>query len=198
MKTPKLPLIGRHIMLRDWRLDDLAVWAPWMEPGHRWKDLDGPYYELPSPEERGQMVERKRAEIETGADPFPPRGLVIADRETDMFIGVVSWSWESEETRWPGVGIVIYDESRWDKGIGYEALGLWTDFLFRALPDVARLDLRTWSGNRGMMRLAEKLGYVEEARFRRARIVDGKYYDGLGYGILREEWESRHPHGFVL
>jgi putative hydrolase of HD superfamily len=169
-----------------------------MKPGHGWKELDGPYYPLPSARELVTMARRKREEISTGSTIFPPRSLVIADRETDMFIGVVSWSWESEETRWPGVGIVIYDESHWGKGIGYEALGLWTGFLFHALPDIARLDLRTWSGNRGMMRLAEKLGYVEEARFRRARIVDGKYYDGLGYGILREEWESRHPHGFVL
>ncbi len=47
-----------------------------------------------------------------------------------------------------------------------------------------------------MMRLATKLGYREEARFRRARIVAGAYHDGLGYGILREEWEQAHPHGF--
>jgi len=60
-----------------------------------------------------------------------------------------------------------------------------------------RLDLRTWSGNRGMMRLAEKLGYAQEARFRRARLVTGAYYDGMGYGVLREEWQRWYPHGFA-
>ena len=65
------------------------------------------------------------------------------------------------------------------------------------MPAIARLDLRTWSGNRGMMRLAEKLGYVEEARFRKARIVKGQFYDGMGYGVLREEWEQRYPNGFT-
>ena len=48
-----------------------------------------------------------------------------------------------------------------------------------------------------MMRLAQKLGYREEARFRNARIVDGHYYDGMGYGILREEWAARYPQGFA-
>jgi RimJ/RimL family protein N-acetyltransferase len=65
------------------------------------------------------------------------------------------------------------------------------------MPHIVRLDLRTWSGNHGMMRLAEKLGYQQEARFRQARIVEGRYYDGLGYGILRAEWETQHPKGFI-
>ena len=47
-----------------------------------------------------------------------------------------------------------------------------------------------------MVRLAERLGFSREACFRRARIVDGEYYDGLGYGVLREEWEERYPGGF--
>ena len=52
------------------------------------------------------------------------------------------------------------------------------------------------SGNHGMMRLAEKLGFLQEARFRKARIVRGEYYDGLGYGVLREEWRACYPEGF--
>jgi len=39
-----------------------------------------------------------------------------------------------------------------------------------------------------MIRLALKLGMIEEARFRNARIVLGNYYDSVSYGILREEW----------
>jgi RimJ/RimL family protein N-acetyltransferase len=48
-----------------------------------------------------------------------------------------------------------------------------------------------------MTRLAVKLGYTLEARFRKARIVKGAYYDGLGYGVLREEWRERYPNGFA-
>jgi putative hydrolase of HD superfamily len=48
-----------------------------------------------------------------------------------------------------------------------------------------------------MMRLAGKLGFLEEARHRKARIVNGRYYDSMGYGILREEWETRYPDGFA-
>ena len=121
---------------------------------------------------------------------------MIAD-EQNAYIGQVSWYWISEETYWPAVGIVIYDPAHWGQGKGYEALGLWSDYLLKAEPKFARLDLRTWSGNHGMMRLAEKLGYQLEARFRNARIVNDAYFDGLGYGVLREEWFSRYPQGFA-
>ena len=112
-------------------------------------------------------------------------------------IGQVSWYWISEETNWPALGIVIYDPQNWRKGIGNEALGLWSDYLLQAQPLFMRLDLRTWSGNAGMMRLVQKLGFKEEARFRNARLVDGQYYDGLGYGVLRDEWAARYPLGFA-
>jgi len=43
-----------------------------------------------------------------------------------------------------------------------------------------------------MMNLAEKLGFVLEARYRKARIVEDQYYDSISYGILREEWENNN------
>jgi RimJ/RimL family protein N-acetyltransferase len=35
-------------------------------------------------------------------------------------------------------------------------------------------------------------GWVKlEAQFRKARIVKDEYFDGLGYGMLREEWKKQ-------
>lgn len=81
--------------------------------------------------------------------------------------------------------------------MGYEALGLWGEYLFDAMPELARLDLRTWSGNIGMMRLAEKLGFREEARFRQAQIVNGAYFDGMGYGVPLFTQDAQYPDGFA-
>ena len=118
-------------------------------------------------------------------------------RESGELIGRVSRYWQSEETDWLSLGVVIYDSAHWGRGLGTEALGLWTEHVFEAMPQLVRLDLRTWSGNPGMMRVAEKLGYREEARFRKARVVDGEHYDGMGYGVLREEWSELYPRGFA-
>ena len=189
-------LTGRKVALRDWRITDLAAWGEWLKPHHGWRDIDGPYYPKPTPGQIYKILERSNEQIARSEWPHPRRHLVIAERGSDKLIGRVSWHWESQETYWPQVGIVIFDDSYWQRGFGFEALGLWSEYLFKELPPVARLDLRTWSGNPGMMRLAEKTGYVLEARFRNARIVKGKYYDALGYGILREEWQTLYPDGF--
>ena len=50
--------------------------------------------------------------------------------------------------------------------------------------------LTTWSGNPSMMRVAEKLGFQKEAQIRKVRYYNGKYYDSMKYGILRDEWEN--------
>jgi putative hydrolase of HD superfamily len=190
-------LEGRQIRLRDWQRDDLSVYEHWMMPGQRWQDFDAPYLAHPAPDEVRAMVAALHARVEAADWPTPRQRLVIADRETDWLLGTVSWSWESEETLWPAAGIALFDPATWGGGVGREALGLWTQYLFDSLPRIVRLDLRTWSGNVRMMHLAERVGYRLEARFRRARIVGGEYYDSLGYGILREEWYERYPEGFA-
>ena len=188
---------GSKVSLRDWRLGDLGSYSRWLAPGHRWQQLDGPYHAKPSAGQVHQIVNRKREAIEAGDLPTPRENLTISFREEGEFLGMVTRAWESRETNWLTVGIVVFDPACWGRGVGHEALGLWSQCLFDEMPEIIRLDLRTWSGNAGMMRLALKLGYSEEARFRKARIVDGKYYDGLGYGVLREEWEALYPAGFA-
>jgi RimJ/RimL family protein N-acetyltransferase len=42
-----------------------------------------------------------------------------------------------------------------------------------------------------MMQVGRKLGFTQEGRFRKARIVRGEYFDSVVYGVLREEWEER-------
>ena len=167
-----------------------------MQPGHKWQELDGPYYPKATADEVLKKIDALHILIEGGSWPTPCFDLPVVDRESDRLIGRVNRYWQSEETQWLSLGIQIFDPRGWGRGLGFEALGAWTDHLFHSMPELLRLDLRTWSGNRGMMRLAEKLGFREEARFRRARIVDGEAYDAMGYGILREEWTAAHPDGF--
>lgn len=113
---------------------------------------------------------------------------VLGIFEDDNIIGVVTRNWIDKNTRWLEIGIVIYDENYWDKGIGYKALKTWLGFTFRDFPEIARLGLTTWSGNFRMMQVAEKLGMKEEGRIRKVRYYNGYYYDSMKYGILREEF----------
>lgn len=185
------------LVLRDWEERDLEPLAAWLGTGQLWRTTDAPYFPAMGKDEIPSYVARLRETIDSRDLPTPRTSLAIADGESGMLLGMVSRYWESKETNWPGAGIAIYDPLHWAQGLGYEALGLWTEYLFRTLLEIVRVDLSTWSGNRGMMRLAEKLEYQEEARFRRARIVNGAYYDGMGYGVPREEREECYPMGFA-
>ena len=183
-------LQGERILLRDFNEKDLPLYEKWLSPGQEWQQWDAPYLNAADAEWVAGHLASVREGIETLDWPEPRRRMVIADRATDRLVGAVSRYWISRETHWPAVGIDIYDATRWNKGIGFEALTLWCTHLFETMPEIVRLDLRTWSGNERMIRLAKKLGFTEEARFRDARIVDGQYYDGLGFGVLRSEWLS--------
>lgn len=180
----------QDIVLRDFKLEDLESYSSYLKPGNPWQHLDAPYFKKQTPSEVDEMIATLRGRIERNEFPNPRTRLVITDRKTDQLIGTVSSYWESIETHWLCAGIILFDESRWGKGLGVQALTLWIDYLFESHPQIARLDMRTWSGNTGMMALAKKLGFKEEARFRNARIVNGEYFDSLGFGILREEWRK--------
>ncbi len=187
---------GRKIVLRDWVMADLPVYEGWMSNDYEWKQFNGPYFvmdESKVPERIGRL----REAITAAGWSDPRRRLVIANKANNAFMGIVSRYWEIEETNWLSTGIVIHDPAFWGSGVGFEAFGLWSDYILREMPQLVRLGLGTWSGNVRMMRLAEKLGFKQEARRRQALIVRGKYYDAMGYGILREEWEELYPRGFA-
>lgn len=193
-----LELQRDNVLLRDWRYEDLPIFAQWLQPGHPWQATDGPYEAGMTPVEIDEEIERISMVIESGDPPKPRRRLVIArpqaaDAAPSTMLGTVSAYWEQQASRSLNIGICVFDPANWRQGIGYRALGLWTQYLFDELPEIVRLGLRTWSGNEGMVHLAQKLGFQEEMRLRQARIVNGQYFDAVGYGILRTEWQD---HGF--
>lgn len=106
-------------------------------------------------------------------------------------VGMVSKSWEDEATRWLEIGIVIYDDRLWKKGIATTALTKWVDAIFHETNTLEHIGMTTWSGNGAMMVVAEKLGFLKEGQIRKVRYYQGQYYDSVKYGILREEWSTR-------
>jgi len=192
MSKNSVILNGETIILRDWVIADLTDYTYWNTGHHEWMDFNGPYYPNLTTEELDKQVALYNDKIIKDNWPNPRRTLVIANKSDNAFIGTVNWYWQSKETNWMSIGIAICDDKQWSKGIGYQALKIWIDYLFKSDLKLVRLDLRTWSGNLGMIKLGEKLGFKMEARFRNARIVNGQYYDSIGMGILKDEWNLTH------
>ncbi|WP_334172973.1 GNAT family N-acetyltransferase [Sinomonas sp.] len=203
--TASLAISGERVTLRDWAPADVEAYRRWIVPPegggvHEWQLFDGPFYGRWSADGANRWCDGLLGKAHDGAWPHVRENLAVVDAATGEFVGQVSWYWEekpsdpsSDGTRllpWRRLGLVIFDPVHWSGGYGTEALELWTSYLFAAT-DSERLDFATWSGNTGMCRVGEKLGFTEEARFRRARMVRGELYDAVVYAVLREEWARR-------
>lgn len=182
---------GERLILRSYQFSDLTEIQKWLHPSEEWCKFDSPYSITIGKEFKQDIISKWNLSTIEKDGEFPEEKLMIIKSDVDQVIGIVTWNWVSKTTVWPSIGIIIFNPKYWNKGYGFDALELWCDYLFEAEPRFHRIDIRTWSGNRGMMKLAEKLGFKKEAVFRKARIVNGKFYDSIGYGILREEWNKR-------
>ncbi len=179
-----------NLIIRELEMKDLTDFLYWNHPSREFHKFNGPYYGRKNEEELRKYIEEIKELFRIGASNVLKNKKIVANKDTDEIVGQVNWYWKSEETLWMEIGIVIFNENYWGKGIGYEALKLWIDEIFDENPKLVRLGLSTWSGNLRMMHLAEKLGFLKEAVYRKARIVNNEYYDAISYGILKEEWEK--------
>ncbi len=178
-------LVGNKTILRRIEEEDIpTLWNMiYGEKNPEWKKWDAPYFNLDYiDEDTFRNVTLKKLGNEIG-------GRLIIE-VNDQIIGMVSYYWEHEPSRWLEVGIVIYLPEFWSKGYGSEALQQWIDYVFRVHPEIERVGLTTWSGNRRMIKAAENIGMQLEGRMRKCRYFDGTYYDSIRMGVLREEWET--------
>lgn len=77
------------------------------------------------------------------------------------------------------------------KGIGRSALLWLIAHCFQTWPRFLRLEAQTRRDNRPMRRVLELCGFVKEAHYREAwPDAQGVHHDGVGYAILRRDWES--------
>ena len=177
-----------NIILRELEIKDLEDYLYWNHPLREFHKFNGPYFTKDNEDELTKYVASLKERFLKGEKNVVKNKKIIANKDTDEIIGLVSWYWKSEETLWIEVGIVIFNEEFWGNRIGYNALKMWIDEIFEQNPQIVRIGLSTWSGNKRMMKLSEKLGLKKEALYRKARIVNNEYYDSVSYGILKEEW----------
>ncbi|MBP2966723.1 GNAT family N-acetyltransferase, partial [Acinetobacter baumannii] len=75
----------------------------------------------------------------------------------------------------------------WSQGVGSKSLLLWINNLFSLYDYLPHIGFTTWSGNKGMQKVGEKIGMTKEGVIRQVRYFEGQYYDAVKYGILRNE-----------
>lgn len=95
--------------------------------------------------------------------------------------------------KWPSgaceLSIGIGDADYRGKGCGSEALRLVLNYAFNEL-NLYRVGLNVLEYNAAAIKAYERAGFVREGARRKAVQREGKRYDLVQYGILREEWQK--------
>src|SRR6266498_4309737 len=111
----------------------------------------------------------------------------IRTLDEDKFIGglglnVISWA-----SREAFIGIFIGAREYWGKGCGTDAMSIMLRYAFTEL-NLWRVSLGVFDYNPRAIRSYEKVGFRHEGRMRQYLNHEGKRWDILFMGILREEW----------
>jgi RimJ/RimL family protein N-acetyltransferase len=128
------------------------------------------------------------------ADPPKFHFFAIRTLDGDRMIGDVDLFALQNGHREAFVGIGIGERSDWSKGYGTEAMRLALRYAFTEL-NLHRVSLDVFEYNPRAIRSYEKAGFKHEGRLRDALHRDGRRWDMLYMGILRDEWFAMQEGG---
>jgi len=175
---------GKKVNLRTIIEADLTDYKRWSNPDmEAWK-YDGPWY---GNNYCDMSIGRKKS---FERDQIPPFKRLEIETTEGVHIGWVTVYYKENDIHIIEFGIDIVESEYWNKGLGTEAVYLWIDYLFKER-DFTRIGFSTWSGNKRMIAVGLKMGFIEECRIRKGCMVEGKFYDRVKMGILKEEWENK-------
>jgi RimJ/RimL family protein N-acetyltransferase len=174
-------IFGDRIRLRAIERADLAFFQAWLNDPEVRTGLSMvlPFSQVEEERWFDQMLERPDEEHSLVIEIDQPEGW--------MMVGTCSLFAFDWRVRSAEFGIVIGAKGYWDQGYGSEAAQLMLRHAFETL-NLNRVQLRVNANNARAIRSYEKVGYVQEGRFRQAAYIDGKYVDVFLMSTLRSDW----------
>ena len=86
-------------------------------------------------------------------------------------------------------GIAIGEKDYWQKGYGTEAGEVLIKYGFEQL-NLHRISSAAIEFNKRSWCLHKKLGFRQEGRLRKAMFRNGRFWDQILFGLLREDWKA--------
>lgn len=176
-------IFGDRIMLREYQKKDLEYMRKWVNDPDITDYLSDIFlypHTLNSTEEYLQM------RLDNKGDE---KGFIIANKETEEYIGQIGLMRIDWKNRVSELGIVIGNKEHLNKGYGNEALKLLQKFVFEYL-NLHRLELYVHSYNERAYKCYLKSGFKEEGRKRECFYYKGNYFDHIFMAILKKEYEA--------
>ena len=129
-----------------------------------------------------KWMEKEAEEISPAGYYFGIRTLAEDKLVGEIGLDVINWS-----GRDAFVGLGIGETEYWSKGYGTDVMSVLLRFAFTEI-NLRRVTLGVFEYNPRAIRSYEKAGFQHEGRMRRLLNREGRRWDNLFMGILREEW----------
>ena len=141
---------------------------------------------------RSEKKARESLDQKAEADPKAERYFfTVRTLVEDRYIGDLGmWVDLIHSEAWVGLG--IGEREFWSKGYGSDMMKICQRYVFDEL-GLQRLTLGVFEYNPRALRSYEKCGFRLEGRSRQELLREGKRYDSLWMGILRDEWLQMQP-----
>ena len=176
-------LIGEHIMLREYRAEDIHAIRSWVNDAQTTRYLSTRFWPPQTEVDSQEFLSRM---LQSSHNAY---NFVIADLEGN-YIGQLDLFRLDWRLRLGELGMVIARREDRGQGIGQEALGLLQRFAFRTL-GLERLELEVHMDNAAALACYRRAGFTLEGVKRHAFFTDGHFCDIGMMSILRDEYEAR-------
>jgi RimJ/RimL family protein N-acetyltransferase len=176
-------ITGKRIVLREYLIEDLPYMREWVNDPEITSYLADSFtfpHSLYETENFLRMMIEGRGEN---------KGFVIAERDSNAYLGQIDLHHMDYKNRCSSLGIVIGRKEHTNQGYGKEAVTLLTWFAFQSL-NLNRLELDVYDFNERAYRCYLGCGFKEEGRLRQKIYRDGKFRDVIKMALLKEEYES--------
>ena len=158
------------------------AFASWRRDSELMRLMDMDVVRLSSQKDSQSWAEKELDEQQLSQHWFTIRTL--ADNKMIGDIGLYVFNWAGRDAF---VGLAVGDREYWGKGYGTEAMNLVLRYGFMEV-NLRRVTLTVFEYNPRAIRSYEKVGFRHEGRLRQVLNKEGKRWDMLFMGILREEW----------
>ncbi len=113
--------------------------------------------------------------------------LMIVKKADNKPIGFIRLNGLTSFERTVWLRMSIGDKTSWDKGYGSDAMRCVLYWLFYEV-NIHRVELETYATNERALKFFDHIGFKREGVRRQAHFADGKYYDIVCFGLLRNEF----------
>ena len=161
------------------------AYALWNRDSEFMRLLDAEPAYPPSVKKLTELIQKDQEK-----DPPPFYLFAIRTLEGDKLVGYIGLDGEAFPHGEIFVGIAIGEREAWGKGYGTDAMKVILRYAFQEL-NLRRVSLDSFEYNPRAIRSYEKAGFVHEGRAREFLYREGRRWDLIFMGILREEWLAR-------